>query len=308
MTTGAPRSVSLLAPAKLNLGLRIVGVREDGYHRLESLFVPLDLADELTVSARPGNPAGLVFALLGEATEAPGDAQNLAARAASAYLEASGLELQVRVELRKRVPVGAGLGGGSSDAAAVLRALDQLCPGAVPAQQLRDTALGLGADVPFFLDPCPSLVRGIGERVEPAAGIPSLPVLIVNPGVSLATAAVYAEFDRLAGTLTPAPSRPTLRPLAGRGSDQRSSLDLEKWLTTERLQNDLEAPAARLLPEIRQLGERLRAAGAFAIGMSGSGATMFGVFRDQESATAGFRRAAFEAPIWARVAATAGSR
>lgn len=308
MTADSPSSLSLFAAGKLNLGLRIVGVRDDGYHEIESLLVPLDLADQVNVRTWPASRSEVDFSLLGEPEGAPDSHQNLAARAASAFLEASGLGLRIEVGLRKRIPVGAGLGGGSSDAAAVLRALDQLHPGAVPKPRLREVALGLGADVPFFLDPRPALVRGIGEQIEPAEDIPKLAVVLANPGVSLATAAVYAEFDRLASSLTPAPSRPTLPPLVGRRSDAGSSAALEDWLPSGQLQNDLEAAAVRLCPEIRPLGDGLKAAGAFAIGMSGSGATLFGVFPELASARAGLSRAAFEPTVWARVAATAGSR
>ena len=306
MTAAAATRISLSAPAKLNLGLRIVGVRADGYHLLDSLFVPLDLADALVVSTRQGSPR-VDFSSAGD-PESPDGAGNLAARAATAFLEASGISRVLEVTLRKQIPVGAGLGGGSSDAGAVLRALCRLHPDGVSRERLLAIALGLGADVPFFLDPRPARVSGIGDQIAPLSGLPGLWVVLANPGVSLATAAVYAELDRLEGALTSARSRPTLRPLVGQASLELSSEALEAWLTGGQLQNDLATAAQNLCPEIRELEQRLSEVGALAVGMSGSGATVFGVFSDREDAAAGLSRAAFESPIWARVAATAGSR
>lgn len=308
MTSEPFGRLALAAPAKVNLGLRVVGRRSDGYHLLESLFAPLDLADEieLEVAQASGAEACVALELIGSG--APAGSENLAARAARAFLDASGLALDVRIRLRKSVPAGAGLGGGSSDAAAVLRGLHQLAPGALSAAELSALALRLGADVPFFLDPRPAMVRGIGEQVEVEEGLPELALVLANPGVSLATAAVYAEYDRLAAALTRAPSRPTLPPLASRGSLVDGPLAFARWLGDGRLRNDLEAAAVRLCPEIRVISDRLEAAGAIAVGMSGSGATSFGLFPDLATATVSLERAAFESPCWARVAATAGSR
>jgi 4-diphosphocytidyl-2-C-methyl-D-erythritol kinase len=316
VTAGDPRSLTLSAPAKVNLGLRIVGRRADGYHLIESLFVPIDLCDELTLEVRElagGEPTRLEFELLessgaGLPSTAPADAENLAARAAREFALASGLSLAIGIRLRKRIPVGAGLGGGSSDAGAVLRGLTRLHPDALSEDQVHSIALGLGADVPFFLDPRPATVSGIGERVEPAAGVPELALVLANPGVSLATAAVYAEYDRLAGALTAPRSRSTLPPLAGPDKDAGSSECFARRLGDGRLQNDLEAAAVRLCPEIRSVGDGLEAVGALAVGMSGSGATSFGVFPDHESARTALSEAAFEPGVWARVAATAGAR
>lgn len=318
MTAGDPRSLTLSAPAKVNLGLRIVGRRVDGYHLFESLFVPIDLCDELTLEVRElagGEAPRLEFELLesessgaGLPSTAPADAENLAAQAARAFALASGRSLAIGIRLRKRVPVGAGLGGGSSDAGAVLRGLTRLHPDALSEDQLYGIALDLGADVPFFLDPRPATVSGIGERVEPAAGVPELALVLANPGVSLATAAVYAEYDRLAGALTVPRSRSTLPPLAGPGNDAGSSECFARRLGDGRLQNDLEAAAVRLCPGIRSVGDGLEAVGALAVGMSGSGATSFGVFPDPESARTALSEAAFEPGVWARVAATAGAR
>jgi 4-diphosphocytidyl-2-C-methyl-D-erythritol kinase len=288
-------SLTLDAPAKLNLGLRITGRRADGYHTLESLFVPVEWCDRVTVEVRPGGGPSVVLELTGERGGAvPGDDRNLAARAARAYLEAAGASARVRVRLEKRLPAAAGLGGGSSDAGAVLRALDRLGGRAVPQGRLAELALGLGADVPYFLDPRPALVSGIGERIEPLAGLPGFWCVLANPGISLATADVYAAWDRSAAALTPTEAGSTMRSLS-RLLDARdlsreplpeslSSVSGISTLLGEILVNDLEAAAGELCPGVRDWQERLRGQGALATGMSGSGATVFGVFANETRA------------------------
>jgi 4-diphosphocytidyl-2-C-methyl-D-erythritol kinase len=174
----------------------VVGRRPDGYHELESLFLPLDLADELELELEPAGASRVSLRLDGAAGGLPSDSRNLALRAAEGFLEAGGLRREVRIRLRKRIPAGAGLGGGSSDAAAVLRGLAVACPGALQDAALRGLALELGADVPFFLDPRPALVSGIGERCEPLAGAwPERILLLAHPGLALSTARVFAAYD-----------------------------------------------------------------------------------------------------------------
>jgi len=153
-------SLTLSAPGKVNFGLRILGRRADGYHRLESLFLPIDLADTLQLSlrARPG----ISLTLAGDSEGVPGDERNLAVRAAGAFLAEAGSDRGVEIRLEKRLPAPGGLGGGSSDAGAVLRGLEELMPGAVSRARLGSLALRLGADVPFFLAPAPALVGGVG--------------------------------------------------------------------------------------------------------------------------------------------------
>ena len=292
---------TLLAPAKLNLGLRVLGRRPDGYHLIESLFAPIDLADEVILAVSRG-PASVAFTLLDESGpgEVPADAANLAAEAARRFLAQTGLDRAVRVSLRKRIPVAAGMGGGSSDAGAVLRGLAEAC--SVPMASLVELALGLGADVPYFLDPKPALVSGIGEQIERAEGLPRLCLLLVNPGVSLATADVFSAFDQAASSLTLARPGSTMRTLSGlRGDLGALSGTLEEFFV-----NDLEPAAIRLCPQIAELRERLRGLGAEATGMSGSGATVFGLFLSTAAAQEALEKAAFAPPVWARTAEVAG--
>lgn len=295
----------MLAPAKINLGLRIRGRRADGYHELESVFLPLDLADEIRVEVGPGS--GVDLRVEGRAQEVPAGADNLAARAARAFAEAASLRAHIAVRLRKRIPVAAGLGGGSADAAAVLRALAALHPGALSPERLRELALGLGTDVPWCLDPRPARVRGVGERIEPLEGVPSLALLLVNPGAALSTAEVYKAFDALEAALTAGRPEPTLPPLAGLVAsggrlERVDPGELAAWVT-----NDLEAPATRLCPPIARLRKRLREAGALAVGLSGSGPTLYGLFPERASARRAAGAAGFRAPAWSRVAETLAS-
>ncbi len=291
----------------MNFGLRIVGRRSDGYHRLESLFLPLDLADELELMAEPG-PAirisltlaavsGTADALCGDV---PAGAENLAVRAARAFLEQAGLSLAVRVRLAKRIPVAAGLAGGSSDAAAVLRGLAALHPGAVAPQALKRLAAGIGADVPFFLQSAPRFVTGIGEALEPPPGPwPSLRLVLANPGESLSTAEVFQGF----AALTQGPGPSNLRSLLEAAvPDPSNPAPLQALLV-----NDLEPVAVRLCPAIGRLRGTLREAGAGAVAMSGSGATVFGVFAEEATAQAAAARIAATG-AWARVARTRESQ
>jgi 4-diphosphocytidyl-2-C-methyl-D-erythritol kinase len=285
------------APAKINLGLRVLCRRPDGYHELESLFIPLDLGDTLEVAARATERPEVTLRVTPDTWAVPGGTQNLAARAARAFLEAAGLRCRVDIALAKAIPAAAGLGGGSSDAGAVLRALSQRFPGALDSGALREVACALGADVPFFLDPKPCWVRGVGEQLTPVAGLPALPLLLVNPGSALPTAEVYRAFDALHPDWRrrPAPP-PDARALST--PDDRTS-QLSHWV-----ENDLEAAALRLCPSIGRIRTRLVGLGALAVGMSGSGATLYGIFADAAGAAAAQAAAGFAPPVWARVATT----
>lgn len=180
--------ITVAAHAKLNLVLAVGPLRPDGYHHLASVIQPVDLADDVTVEVGDGNAITV---------SAPGleGGDTLATRAATKYLAAAGTRARVAVSIDKRIPVGAGLGGGSSDAAAVLRALDRLI-GGVSQDVLTTIAADIGSDVPSLLHPCATVVRGRGEVVEPVESVmPERRFLLAWPGVSLATAAVYAAYE-----------------------------------------------------------------------------------------------------------------
>lgn len=286
-------TLELSAPAKVNLGLRVLGRREDGYHLLESLFVPLALADRVTLElrSRPVDAPAVGLRLAGPWSHGvPCDSGNLAVRAAEGFLaQARRPDLALRIALDKHIPAQAGLGGGSSDAGAVLRGLATLLPGALGPAALAALAVSLGADVPFFLAPRPARVTGIGERIEPLAGVPVLHLLLVRPRAGLATAEVYAAHDALRGALTAREAGPSLRPPSGALDGAALARCLEGLLA-----NDLEAAARRLCPLLARLRRRILELGALAVGMSGSGPTLFGVFPDEAGAREACRAARSE--------------
>ena len=243
--------ITAIAPAKVNLFLHVIGRRENGYHELQSVFRPLELADQLEIAVKPGSPDITVYAP--ESLGRPQD--NLAWRAASAFLDATQCEWDIRIELDKRIPVGAGLGGGSSDAASVLLALNELSDGLVSAVDLRDMALGLGADVPFFLLGSDAWVEGVGEVVIPIE-IPDRWFVLVNPCVHVSTAEIFQSKE-----LT-------------RSHEVRTiSRFLEEVVREEQWVNDLEPVVCSRFAEVRALQRWFRGYGAAR--MSGSGSTFF---------------------------------
>ena len=307
-SAAAVRRLTAQACAKINFGLALVGRRPNGYHELQSVFVPLDLADDLQLELAPSARAEVTLAVETEAAipggATPSDDRNLAVRAGRAFLEHSGLHFSLAIRLSKRIPVAAGLGGGSSDAGAVLRALDEAFPEAIDPGTLAGIALELGADVPFFLDPRPAWVGGVGERIEPLPVWPEFALVLLNPGIPLATAEVFRATNALRPALTPPGAAPTLRTLreivgivASNRPDALASL----------LSNDLLPAAVRLCPPVARLQERLRHAGASMVGMSGSGPTVFGVFGNADEAHEAVERMQTVAPTWARVALGAKS-
>jgi 4-diphosphocytidyl-2-C-methyl-D-erythritol kinase len=324
---GTARAISIRAPAKLNLGLRIVGQRPDGYHLLESLFVPLDLSDHLRLRLEPAPRTCVRLDLEGGPPGLERGEQNLAARAATEFLSAAQRTADLCVTLKKEIPVGAGLGGGSSDAGTVLRALAAAYPGTVSRVQLAALAAALGADVPYFLDPRPAQVGGAGERIEPIDAFPSLPVVVATPEPPLRTAEVFRAWDArqqergvaCPTALTPAEpgrSMPTLSTpwnADGRGRSEGSEISEEPGIGRNPigwrglLANDLEETAVDLQPGVARLRAEIERSGARAVGMSGSGPTVFGVYRDASEARAAAARIAWEPTDRVHVGNTTGS-
>ncbi|KKN86458.1 hypothetical protein LCGC14_0268570 [marine sediment metagenome] len=260
----------LLAQAKINLALHVVGRRADGYHCLESLVVfAADTGDSITVAPSPDAEdrleVGGPFAV-----DVPVGADNILLRAASfarTLLAERDLALPpLAIHLDKRLPVAAGIGGGSADAAALLRMIADRVPDA--ARRLTHESIALGADVPMCLDGRAALVTGIGETVSPLAVLPPLPLLMVNPREPVSTAAVFAKLPRC--------DNPALPPLPPGGFPDIAAL--ATWLSQTR--NDLEPTAVDMVPTIDAVRERLIAEGARFARMSGSGATVFGLFED----------------------------
>ena len=255
-------AAGVTAPGKINLYLHVTGRRPDGYHELDSLVAFAGVGDRVAVS-----PAdALSLDLTGPFAEAlAADPDNLVLRAARLLARAGGIEPRAAIALEKNLPVAAGLGGGSADAAAALRALARLWNLAIAADDVAALALELGADVPVCLAGRAAFVGGIGEDLAPPPRLPPAHIVLVNPGVALSTATVFGEL----GDVFTGPGR-----FAEAPADAAS---LARALAA--LSNDLEAPARRLCPEVDQALAALAAEpGCLLARMSGSGATCFGLF------------------------------
>jgi 4-diphosphocytidyl-2-C-methyl-D-erythritol kinase len=256
------------AHAKVNLWLNVVGRRADGYHLLDSLVAFVDLAD--TISARPADRLSLEIDGPGAATLAE-EPDNLVLKAARRLADRAGVAPRAAIRLTKRIPVAAGLGGGSADAAEALRALIDLWRVAMPEEELFDLAQSLGADVPMCLAGRTALVSGVGEHLEFAPPLPAAAVLLVNPGVALPTREVFAARRGPFSSSRPPPR--AWRDLSGFAAElsQRG--------------NDLTEAAIALCPAVGDVLEFLRRSDqVHYAGMSGSGATCFALYKDLDAA------------------------
>jgi 4-diphosphocytidyl-2-C-methyl-D-erythritol kinase len=284
-----------LAFAKINLALHVLGRRTDGYHNLESLVVFADYGDVLTATPAPEGRMRLAvkgdFAEVLRETTKPED--NLVIRAASELAKAAGRSklTPTHLELVKRIPVAAGLGGGSADAAAALRLLNREWKTGLSDERLAEIGRRLGADVPMCLASQPLIASGIGDRIVPVANLPTLPIVLVHPGVAVRTADVFREL--------PVEERGGLPPLPDRFP---SLLEVIFWLRQAR--NDLAEPAARVSKAAASAAKTLmRDPDCMFARMSGSGAAAFGIFINLASAERAAERLRAAKPNWWVVAA-----
>ena len=266
--------LTLLAPAKLNLFLRIIGRREDGYHLLQTVFQLLDYGDELQFRPRPDN--AITLALQSTETTAPGFAEldniddNLVLRAARNLQAHSGCRRGADITLIKRLPVGGGLGGGSSDAAATLLLLNDMHASPLSLTELHEMAVKLGADVPFFLYARPSLARGIGDILEPINEWPEFWYVIITPPIKVSTAWVYKNY-RLELTTNEYEFIVNL-------------LKSDSFAVSHILENDLERVTSARFSIVNTLKQLLMDSGAEGAIMSGSGPSVFGLFLSKNQA------------------------
>ena len=260
--------LTVRAHAKVNLDLRVLGVRADGYHELRTVFQTIELHDTLTCAEAPGP-----FTIKCRDSRVPADAGNLVWKAAAALWTALGRAGSVSdtvIRIDKQIPIEAGLGGGSADAAAALHALARLWGGA-PVTLLREVAAGVGADVPFFLSGGTALGLGRGEEIYPLVDLPPHYVVIVRPPFGVSTAEAYAWYDE------------------DRAAGLRENRELQllpvPWPSrAAQMINDLEPPVMRRHQEIGGLKQQLRELGATAAARSGSGSAVFGLFRARPAA------------------------
>ncbi len=253
--------LTLLAPAKINLCLAVRGLRPDGYHEVEMLMQMVGLYDTVTVAL--GGPGICVTC---DNNEIPSGEGNIAWKAAAAISKRSSAATGLRVTIKKSIPAAAGLGGGSSDAAAVLAAANALLKTGLNRAQLSEIGAGIGMDVPFFFHGPLALATGRGEQLRPLAPLPKFWVLLVNPGFGTSTAWVYKNLN--------------LRLTKNAGCNKIARLTVRN--IAKRLHNDLEAVTSAAHPVIQRIEAALLANGAIGACMSGSGPTVFGVFETEE--------------------------
>lgn len=269
------------APAKLNLGLSVLGVREDGYHELHSLMAPLSVGDELDIIPAPGLSLRVVGAAL------PTDSRNLVYRAAQAYLTAAGAPGGADIVLHKLLPLASGVGGGSSDAATTLMTLAELYPASVDLPAL---ALSLGADVPFFLLGGAALAEGVGERLS-RVSVPGVALVLLNPGVEVSARDAYLWLGSARGFTSPLDLPAVLGAL-------RDGREVPYF-------NALQPEVVRRFPPVAEALAALREAGLHSPLMSGSGSTCFALARSPGQAQEAARELARRFPAWwVRAAAT----
>lgn len=257
-------TVRLYAPAKVNFRLDVLSRRPDGYHELRMIMQRIGLYDEIDISLQQGSGISLVC----NHPYIPRDQRNIVWKAAVEILNCYGKDAGIRIAMQKNIPVGAGLGGGSSDAATVLMGLNELLGTGLTDRQLMTIGAKLGADVPFFIFKSPAVAEGIGDRLTPLEQMPKLWLLLVNPGIHVSTAWVYRNLsltrEKVAAKL------PFL---------YKSAADVCSILA-----NDLEAVTLRRYPIIQEIKNRLLTAGADGTLMSGSGSTVFALFSSESAA------------------------
>ena len=264
-------SLELAAPAKLNLGLSVLGKRPDGFHDILSVFQTISLTDSILLTDTVRE-----ISMTRDAPGIPSGPDNLVWKAAEAVRAHFGIKGGVHMELRKRIPSGAGLGGGSSDAAAVIRGLVELWNIDATSGELHEIAARLGSDVPFFLIGGTALVEGRGERITPLVVEGSAHFIVATPRVHVATGWAYGVLPQ---PFSPAEAYRSRISRLARG--ELSLLDF-----CAELKNDFEAPVSSHHPEIAEARSRLLDAGATHAMMTGSGSAVFGVFASEHQATA----------------------
>ncbi|MCD6187268.1 MAG: 4-(cytidine 5'-diphospho)-2-C-methyl-D-erythritol kinase [Desulfuromusa sp.] len=252
---------TFLAPAKINLCLHVLGRLKSGYHELAMAMQRVDLCDEIQIQV--GGSPGIRVTCAG--VELPLNEENIAARATRLFLEETHIDIGIDIEITKRIPVAAGLGGGSSDAATVLLGLSEMLKVDLNSDQLLEMGCRLGADVPFFIFQQPAWATGTGTTLEPLPVLPEVAYLLINPGIAVSTAEVYQSLQLTkGGELANLP---------------RFSVVTRADLCAA-LHNDLELVTLQRFPLIAEIKQRLLNQGALGALMSGSGATVFGVYTD----------------------------
>jgi 4-diphosphocytidyl-2-C-methyl-D-erythritol kinase len=255
------------SPCKVNLLLNILGKRADGFHELETVMQPVNFCDELAFERSGGG-----VQLSCSEKNLPTDSKNLVHRAATAFLSAAKISGGVKIHLEKKIPLAAGLGGGSGNAATTLLALNELFDQPLSGARLNELAAALGSDIPFFLQNKPALATGRGEKIQPLEPLPALDskaFLLIHPGFGISTPWAYQNLARFPAALNGKP---------GRAKELISKLQSNDWpAVADGFYNSLEAPALDKFPVLALYQEFLRENGALAALLSGSGSTTFAI-------------------------------
>lgn len=264
--------LTISAPAKINLSLDITGKLDNGYHTLEMILQTISLSDEVVIWKTPD---GVEIAC--DNPDVPLDGRNICDRAARAFFRETGIQGGVKIEIRKRIPIGAGLAGGSTDAAAVLKGLNTLYETRLSQEELLALGLQCGADVPFCLTGGTCLARGIGEKLTALPVFSGVHAVLVMPEFSVSTAWVYQNYRM---------NDPVRRPDTKAIISAIRNRDIEK--VAQGMRNVLESVTAVKYPEIEGIKRDLKASGALGSMMSGSGPSVFGLFEDEQKALRAF--------------------
>jgi 4-diphosphocytidyl-2-C-methyl-D-erythritol kinase len=270
----------LQSPAKINLYLEITGTRPDGYHTLISLLCAIGLYDSIHLAFGKDR-----IRVACSDPNVPRDETNLAFRAARLFLDASRIQEGVQIEIDKSIPVGGGLGGGSSNAAAVLMGMNAYYGSLYSKKQLCRMGQRLGADVPFFIFGGPAVATGIGEVLKPFNKLISYPILIIYPSIAVSTAEVYRKLNL---------------PLTKNKKINTNTIFKMNWEQNAPalLRNDLEAAASTLCPDIQTAKQALLTSGASGALMTGSGSCVFGLFEHMDQAQRAYRVISSDCPKW----------
>ena len=259
------KTITLLSPAKINLTLEVLGKREDGYHEIRSIIQPVNLFDEINIEMEDGE----AIELDSKGLDVPTGQNNLTWKAADIFIKESGVRSRIKISLTKKIPLGAGLGGGSGNAAAVLVGLNRLSK-KFSQNDLIILSSKIGADVAFFITCKTAIVEGFGEKITLIREFPHYYYLLLNPGFEVSTKQIYKCWDELSHVAKNHTSIDEIISLFKSGSCP--------------LRNDLEAPATKLYPVITNLKERLLNFGVENASMTGSGPTVFSIFKEEKGA------------------------
>ena len=256
--------IAINSPAKINIGLNIIEKRKDGFHNIETLFYPLLLSDKIIISKAE------LFKFDTNSNELDSSKENLIFKAVDLLEEFTGSKFKIQIILEKKIPTGAGLGGGSSNAASTLKALIKLYNIKITKEKLREIALNIGSDVPFFLNPVPCFAESRGEKITPIRlSIPN-PILLVNPGIHISTKEAFEN-------ISPGASEKKIKSLTS--NESVSISDLIKTCV-----NDFENYIIEEYPVIGEIKRKLYSGGAKLAMMTGTGSTVFGIFENLQKA------------------------